>query len=301
MNVLITGGTGLVGTRLTALLQNKGYQVSHLSRKPSNGPIKTYVWDVGKKTIETEAIETADYIVHLAGAGVFDEAWSSNYKKQIFDSRINSTTFLIESIQKSTNKVKAFVCASAIGIYGNDTGSKVVTEATAAGNDFLADVVKHWERAADLANKVGIRTVKIRIGIVLSEYGGALEKFVQPIKYGAGSALGTGNQYISWIHIDDLCRIFIHSIENSSIVGAYNGVAPEPVTNKELISHCAKILNKPLILPNVPAFVLKIVLGSERSKSVLGGNNVSAEKIKRTGFNFSHPKIEEALESLLKK
>jgi uncharacterized protein (TIGR01777 family) len=300
--VLITGGTGLVGSRLTALLIEKGYQVSHLSRSKKEGiNPKTYQWDIKKKSIEEEAIAKADYIIHLAGASVADKRWTSSRKKEILNSRIESAALLRDKLKTVQNNVKALISASAIGIYGIDTGSRINTEEAPKGNDFLADVAKHWEAAADdIAMQVPqIRIVKLRIGIVLSDKGGALEKMMQPIRLGAGAPLGSGKQYMSWIHIDDLCRMFIHAIENDNIKGVYNAVAPHSVTNEELTRQAAKLINRPVLGLHVPAFALKLVLG-EMAETVLGGSIISADKIKQTGFNYRYAHLNDALSNLLK-
>lgn len=301
-SVLITGGTGLIGSRLTTLLQQKNYQVMHLSRSPkeSNHP-KTYGWDIPGNFVEEEAIAKADYIIHLAGTGVADKRWTESRKKAILNSRIQSTALLREKLKTIPNKVKAFVSASAIGIYGFDTGNQVVDENFPEGNDFLADVTKLWEREADTIKEAipPIRLVKLRIGIVLSNKGGALKKIVQPIKFGAGAPLGTGKQYMSWIHIDDVCRMFIHALEHEQVQGVYNAVAPYPATNEELTRQAAKLLHRPILGIHVPAFALRLVLG-DMVEVVLGGSKVSAEKIQQTGFKYRYAHLNEALVDLLK-
>jgi uncharacterized protein (TIGR01777 family) len=302
-NVLITGGTGLVGTRLTQLLIEKGYSVSHLSRGKGKGNVKTYQWDLKNGNIEEEALLKANYIINLAGAGVFDNKWSRDFKNEILESRIESINLLYDKLKIlkliDDHKIKAFVSSSAIGFYGADTGNDVISESSPSGNDFLSGVVKEWEAAADRMNSLHIRTVIFRTGIVLSEHGGALEKIISPVKKGAGALLGTGQQYISWIHIDDLCEIFIKAIEDEKIRGIYNAVAPEPVTNEVLTKEIAKKLDKSILLPNVPAFVLKFLLGSEKAMVVLGGNKVSSEKIQASGYIFKFPDIRNTLQNLV--
>ncbi|MFL5731173.1 MAG: TIGR01777 family oxidoreductase [Cytophagaceae bacterium] len=298
-NVLITGGTGLVGSRLTEMLQEKGYEVSLLSRGKGKGTIKTYQWDLSKGTIDPEAISNADYIINLAGAGVFDEKWSKSFKEEIIKSRTDAISLIASKLKSSAHHVKAFVSASAIGLYGNDTGDTLIREDHPAGKDFLSEVVTKWESAADQIESLGVRTVKIRIGIVLSGKGGALPKMAAPVAKGAGTAIGTGKQFVSWIHIDDICGMFIKAIEDEAMKGAYNAVAPEPLTNQALTDAIAKEYGKSIHLPNVPAFALKFLLGSEKAMVVLGGNKVSPEKIVKQGYQFKFPDINSALKNLL--
>jgi uncharacterized protein len=299
-NVLITGGTGLIGSRLTEHLLKKGYNVSYLSRNKDNGKIKKYRWDIQKKSLEDEAILSADYIINLAGASVFEKKWNKEFKKEILESRTSSVELLSDKLKSTPHHVKAFVSASAIGYYGADTGDTLITETSEGGKDFLAEVVQKWESAMNRIEDLQIRTVKLRIGIVMSKGGGVMEKLINPINKGAGAALASGKQYVSWIHIDDLCNIFIKAIEDENIKGVYNAVAPHPVTNEELTKSLAGILGKSIILPNVPEFVLKFLLGSEKAALVSGGNKVSSEKIQKTGFDFNFPRLNEALENLLK-
>jgi uncharacterized protein (TIGR01777 family) len=298
-NIIITGGTGLVGQRLTALLLQQGYEVSYLSRnKEPIEKVKVYGWDVENGRIESGAVESADYIIHLAGAGVADKRWTNSRKQEILESRTKSADLLFRQLQQSTHQVKAVIAASAIGYYGYDTGEQIVVEDSPAGDDFLANVCRQWEAAVSQIRQLHIRTVNFRIGIVLSPHGGALAKLLQTIKIGAGAPIGTGKQYFSWIHIDDVCRAFIRAIQDEKISGIYNLTAPQPVTNEELIKETAAVLDKPLVLPHVPAFALKLGMG-EMANAVLGGSKVSSNKLAATGFNFQFPQLRPALEDLL--
>lgn len=299
-NVLITGASGLVGTRLTAMLVQKDYQISHLSRSSSKGPIPTFQWDVNAGTIEKGALDEVDTIVHLAGAGIADKRWSASRKKEILESRTKSSELLFQNLKQNNHKVKTFVSASAIGIYGEGAPEQTFTEEDQPADDFLADVVKQWEDSVSKIESLGIRVIKIRIGILLSEKGGALAEMVKPIKWGVGSPLGSGKQLISWIHIDDVCGIFMKAIEDESMAGAYNAVSPNAVTNKEMTEAIAKVLDKPLWAPHVPGFVLRLILG-EMSDLVLKGSKVSSEKIQSSNFDFQFLDLKEALEDLLKK
>ena len=296
--VLITGGTGLVGTELTRILTKKGFEVSHLSRKAnSESAIPVYAWNVTNGTIDEEAL-AVDHIVHLAGAGVADQKWTNSRKEIIYQSRIASTELLKEKVSALGIKLKSFISASAIGYYGLDTADETMTEESPSANDFLAGVVKDWEAAADQFENLSDRVVKVRIGIVLAKHGGALPKLVQPVKYGVGAPLGDGSQYMSWIHLRDLVAIFSWALENE-IDGVFNAVAPEAVSNKKMTQEIASVLNRPLLLPPVPSFALKFLLG-EMSGIVLGGNKVSSKKLVDAGFNFEFQSVTEALRDLLK-
>ena len=291
----------MVGTRLSELLIEQDYTVSHLSRSPGDdsSPITTYLWDIKQQYINPEAIPQADYIVHLAGAGVADQRWTDQRKQAILKSRTESTRLLHHALSQQDHSIKAFVSASAIGIYGTDTGDTLLTEESPAADDFLADVVVQWEAVVDTIEALGIRTVKHRIGIVLSDKGGALVPVARTVRWGVGAPLGSGQQYMSWIHLDDLCRLFIYALENETMTGVYNAVGPQPITNQAFTKETARVLHRPLWLPNVPAFALKAALG-ELSSVVLGGNRVSDQKIKDAGFEHKFNKIEVALADLLK-
>jgi uncharacterized protein len=295
--VLITGGTGLVGTVLSKLLTEKGFKVTHLSRNPTQGTYQTFHWDIKSQKIEEEAITSADAIIHLAGAGVADKRWSDSWKKTIYDSRIDSTKLLRKYIEKHNPMLKHFISASAIGIYGWDTGDKLVNEETKKGLGFLADVVEDWEKEVSKFSEIGVKHSKVRIGVVLSEGGGALQEMSKPIKMLVGSPLASGKQYLSWIHIDDLCAIFAFLLEKGE-AETVNGVGPNPATNREFTNAVAQQLNKPLWLPNMPAFALKLIVG-EMADILIGGNNVSSKKIENLGFNFRYPTLDGALQNLL--
>lgn len=301
-HVLITGGSGLVGGRLTELLLANDYTVSHLSRSPasSSARVPTYRWDIKEQYIDPQALAGADYVIHLAGAGVADQRWTEERKQAILSSRTESTKLLHDAIaQTEDTTVKAFLSASAVGIYGADTGEQLLTEESLAANDFLARVVVHWEAAVGTIAALGIRTVKYRIGIVLSPNGGALPPIAQTVRWGVGAPLGSGEQYLSWIHIDDVCRLFMHGLENEDMAGVYNAVGPQPVTNRALTKAVAQVMHRPLWMPNVPGFALKLALG-EMASAVLGGNRVSSQKVTDAGFHHKFDKLEVALADLLK-
>lgn len=295
--ILITGGSGLIGTRLAEMLIDLGYEVALLSRSGAKHPkYQTFKWDIEKGYIDEAALTYTDYIINLAGASVADGKWTDKRKQEIRDSRIKGTRLLIQLLSQTPHHVKGFLSASAIGIYGNSGERLVAEESSAAEHDFLAEVCRDWEKAAEQALALGIRTVIFRIGIVLSTAGGALPQMAKPIKLLAGAPLGSGQQYMSWIHLDDVCRLFIAALEEPKFQGVYNAVAPHPVTNEEFTRTLAEILHKPLTGLKVPAFGIKLMMG-EMSEIVLGGSRVSANKVLHTGFTFEYNYLEEALES----
>ncbi|WP_420150800.1 TIGR01777 family oxidoreductase [Spirosoma sp.] len=299
--VLITGGTGSIGRRLTYLLQKQGFQISLLSRSPKNIPnVTVYQWNLKKGQLDSEAITTADYIIHLAGEGIADARWTDERKDEILSSRTQSTQLLAKALQETSHNVKAFIGASAIGFYGGDTNDRPLTETSEGGTDFMAQVVRAWERSEDQVAALGIRTVKFRIGVVLMADGGALPKLAQPIRLGAGAPIGSGQQYISWIHLDDLCQLFITALTDESWQGVYNAVAPGPVTNEAMTRAIANVLNRPMLLPNIPEFAIKLLYG-EMAIVVTGGNYVLNKRItEETSFNYKFSDLTNALEDLMK-
>lgn len=297
--ILITGASGLIGKKLTTTLLEKNYDVVHLGRGAKHGAVKHYQWDVDRNYIEKGALDNVDVIIHLAGAGIADEKWTEKRKREILESRTYSTRLIFNELKKGGHQVKTFISASAIGYYGFGDSEKLFTEDDAPGTDFLAYVVKKWEEEVDEIAALNIRVAKIRIGIVLSMQGGALAEIAKPVNNYVGAPLGTGDQYISWIHIDDLCAMFETAINDPRYIGAFNGVAHQPVTNRELTKAIAKVLQKPLIVPFVPAFALRIVFG-EMANLILKGNKVSNEKIERLGFQFRYDTLDAALSNLLR-
>jgi uncharacterized protein (TIGR01777 family) len=297
--ILITGASGLVGAALTTQLLKEGHQVAHLGRTRRTGRVPSYVWDVEKGFIENGALDGVDAIIHLAGAGIADKPWTTKRKQEILESRTRSSALLHSYLKDATHQVKVFVSASAIGYYGFGGSDEVFTEESKPGSGFLAEVVKAWEGKVDKIDELNIRTVKVRIGIVLSAEGGALKEIAQPVRWGVGAPLGTGKQFMSWIHIEDLCRMFIHAVENESMHGAYNAVTPTPATNREITKAIARALKRPLLLPTVPGFVLKLMLG-EMADLVLYGSKVSSEKIQQSGFTYTYADLDKAISSFYK-
>lgn len=298
--VLISGGSGMLGRRLTELLLQKGYSVAHLSRKKrQQTQIKQYTWDPATGVIENGAIENANYVIHLAGEGIVDKKWTQERKNLIESSRVKTSQLLAAKIAELKVKPKAFISASAIGYYGFAEESKVFKEEDKAAEDFVGLTCLKWEEACQELIPI-LRVVWIRIGIVLAKEGGALPKLSLPVKLGIGSALGTGEQYVPWIHIDDVCRVFIHAIENTHMQGAYNAVAPDSCKQAVLIKEIGKALNRPIFMPHVPAILLKILLGS-RADLVLRGNRIANDKLMRSGFTFNYPNLSMALRQLFQK
>ena len=297
-NILITGATGLIGSQLTELLTEGGHSVTYLGRSKKLGRVSTFLWDPARGTIDTQALEQPDAIVHLAGAGVAEKRWTPSRKKEILESRIKSTQLLYKALKANPHRIKTVVAASAIGYYGFGGDDKIFTEEDKPASDFLAQVTHQWENEVDKISDLGLRVVKLRIGIVLSKNGGALKEMTKPIKLGFGSPLGTGKQFLSWIHVDDLCQMFMKAIEDEKLNGAYNATT-NWCTNEEMTRAIAIILKKPLWLPAVPSFVLKTILG-EMANIVLNGSKVSSEKIKGAGYQHEFEDLNEALKNLLK-
>lgn len=296
--VLITGGTGLIGRRLSVALVSKGYQVIHLSRKENlKATFPAYKWNIDDGEVDIRALEQADYIVHLAGAGVADKPWTTKRKQLIIDSRVKSGALLQQKLKEIGKRPKAIVCASASGFYGN-RGDEQLDESASKGQGFLSDVVEKWEAANDGFKYVTDRLTQLRIGIVLSTQGGALQKMLPSYNFRIGAYFGSGQQYYSWIHIDDLVGMFTHAIEEETVSGTYNAVAPNPVTNKYLAEMIGKMMSKSALLVPAPAMAMRLVLG-EMSAVVLDGAKLSTDKISATGFDFTFVNVNSALRDLI--
>ena len=294
-SVLITGGRGLVGRYLTSLLLLKGYSVSHLTRsdKGQNG-ITVFKWDPEKGIIDKEALFGVNYLVHLSGASIGEKRWTNSRKKEILNSRVRSADFLFNKIRNNSADLEAFISASAVGYYGSVTSDKIYNESDPGGIDFLGSICKSWEEAAGQFSGIGIRTVKIRSGIVLEKTDSALSKLMMPGKIGVLIKTGNGKQYMPWIHIKDLVNIYLKAIEDSAMEGAYNSVAPQYVTHNEFMTILGKVMKRTVLPVPVPAFLLKAVLG-EMSEVILKGSRVSSKKIVDSGYVFNYPELEGAL------
>jgi uncharacterized protein (TIGR01777 family) len=295
-HILLTGGTGLIGKHLTDQLLHQGYNVSHLSRSAGKSTrVKTFLWDIDQGKIDDHCIDGVNMIVHLAGAGIADKRWTDERKKEMIDSRTKSIELIFDLLGRKIHKVNTVISASAIGYY-SDRGDELMTEDSPPSIDFMARCCIAWENAVDKGKALGLRIVKFRTGVVLDKEG-ALAKMAQPVKLYVGAPLGDGKQWVPWIHLQDVIDMYLLAIENANFTGVYNMVAPNPVTNKQLTKAIAKQLHKPLWLPHVPAFVLKLLLG-EMSTIVLGSTKVSAQKIEDAGFNFRYPEITAALKEI---
>jgi uncharacterized protein len=304
--VLITGGTGLIGTALSTLLINKGYQVIILTRnpKPATDTVTYAAWNPVQQTIDRAAVEQADYIINLAGENVADKRWTKKRKQQLVDSRVKSVELIVKALKEIPNKVKAVISVSGIGWYGHDPvipNPHPFIETAPPASDFLGETCRLWEGSVDPVTALGKRLVKLRTGVVFSAEGGALDEFKKPVKFGIGAILGSGKQVVSWIHIDDICRIYLAAIENEHMQGVYNAVAPSTIPNKELTLSLAKKIKGQFFIPiHVPVLALKMVLG-EMSIEVLKSATVSSQKISQAGFQFLYPTLEAALNDLIKR
>jgi len=292
--VLITGGSGLIGRRLSFLLKSRGYEVRILSR--SNNPknnYKTFVWNVSEQYINDSAFEGLNHIIHLAGAGIADKRWSEKRKKEIIASRVASTNLLYNSVKRLKTPLNSFISASATGYYGAVTSETIFEEKDKPAKDFLGKVCSLWEDSIFQFNEIKIRTVALRTGIVLSKDGGALKKMKTPII----TSLGNGKQYMPWIHIDDLCELYIKAIEDQEFKGAFNAVSSEHISNLSFSKKISKIFNYPFLALGAPSLILQIVFG-EMSTIILNGSRISANKIKQAGFKFKFENLEKALKNL---
>jgi uncharacterized protein (TIGR01777 family) len=300
-NVLLTGGTGFVGKKLTKMLLERDYSVSILTRncKPDTDGVSYYIWDVSGQNIEEAAVLKADYIIHLAGENIAEKKWTSKRKAEIRDSRIQSAQLIYSVLKKHNKKIDAFVSASGIGFYGAINGEGICTENTLPANDFIGTVCQEWEKSADLMKGLGIRTVKIRTGLVLGKDEGILKKLTPIFKRGLGSALGSGKQYMPWIHVYDLCMMYIEAIENEKMIGPYNATINDSTTNLTFSRALANSFGYAIWLPKVPAFLIRLGMG-EMANIVLTGRRVSSDKIKSLGFRFQFKNLKNALKDCLK-
>ncbi|MBK6977373.1 MAG: TIGR01777 family protein [Cytophagaceae bacterium] len=294
MIILITGGGGLIGRALANKLQREGHEVRILSRsKRQSSDLKYFRWDYKNGFLEAGAMEDVEVLVHLAGEGIADKRWTQSRKREIIDSRVESLKFLQNFVPKT---LKTLIGGSAIGYYGGDSGESENAENSANGDDFMAHTCNLWEHTeTEFAQNNNLRLAIIRTGVVLDKKGGALSKMALPVKYKFGSPLGTGKQWMSWIHIDDLVGMFYESIVNTKIEGIFNGVAPETVRNSDFTQALANILSKKIWLPAVPSFLLKLILG-EMSVVILGSSKVKNKRKILPSFQF--PTLEKALSDI---
>lgn len=297
--ILISGGTGLIGKALSKLLISRGYEVRILSRNPKQSKnIKSFFWDVEHQQIDETAFDGIEHIVHLAGESIADKRWSDKRKQEIINSRVNSMKLLTDVVTRKNIRLKSFVGTSAVGIYGMVSSDKIYSETDIGVNDFLSQTCTLWERSYDEIRSCTEKISIIRISVILSKDGGALKRLLPQFKLGIGSAIGSGKQYMPWIHIDDVVSVFHEALFNPKYSGIYNAAASEHLTNKEFSQQLAKSLKKPFFMPNVPALALKMLFG-EMAGVLLKGSRVNNSKLIDSGFVFKYPTLEIALDQII--
>ena len=300
MTILITGATGLIGQEIVKQCHAEGINVHYLttskSKLSTDTNYKGFYWNPNNNEIDHTCFEGVSAIINMVGASI-SKRWTASYKKEILESRTKTAQLLQDTIKTHNYSIDQVVSASAIGIYPTSLVNYYEEDNTEISESFLGKVVHEWEAAVDGFKSLGCKVAKIRIGLVLAEEGGALPEIVKPIKFGAGAAFGSGEQWQSWIHVEDLAALFVFALQNN-FEGIYNGVAPNPVSNEELTKAAASVLSRPLILPNIPKFAMKLVLG-EMHILLFESQRVSSQKIEATGFNFKFANLRPALEDLL--
>jgi len=302
--ILITGGSGLIGTALTASLQREGHTVRWLSRTAGeqplrlrSGSVQRYAWDVERGTVDHEALDGVEHIIHLAGAGIADKRWTAARKRELERSRLESARVLLRAVKANGAAPKTFISAAGINYYGAGTSEHFFTESDAAGQGYIAHLSRIWEEAADEWAPT-CRVVKLRTPLVLSRKGGGLAKLAFPARFGMGAPLGSGRQWMPWVHLDDLVRAYQQALANTAMHGAYNVCSGDQRTNRDFTKAVAKALGRPVFLPAVPGFLLKLALG-ELSSILLGGSRASNARLVATGFTFRYDALDAALTDCL--
>jgi uncharacterized protein (TIGR01777 family) len=298
LKILVTGASGFIGRRIVAALAKQRHEVLRLTRAgaPSDDP-RLFHWDPAKGEIDAHAVEGLDAVIHLAGENLSAKRWSPAFKAQILESRVQGTRVLLDALSRAGIKPKAFLAAAAIGYYG-DRGAEELSEGSAPGNDFLAQVCQAWELETAKAAGLGCRVVQLRIGMVLGAEGGALAKMLTPFKLGAGGRIGAGSQFYSWISADDLVKAFLFTLTNEACSGVYNAVSPNPVTNAQFTASLARAVSRPAVFP-MPAFAARLAFGEMADALLLAGQKVSPARLKAAGFQWDHPFIGEALNKIV--
>ena len=298
-SVLITGGSGLVGRYLTAALLSAGYTVSHLSRNAgTSGKVRVFRWNPDKKIVDPAVFDGVDYIIHLAGASLGEKCWTKKRKEEIVASRVDSARLIHKIISESRITLKGYITASATGYYGSLTSERIFTEEDPPAEDFLGTTCRLWEEGADLFADTGIRTVKIRTAVVLEKSDSALNRLMKPAKFGLVIRVGNGKQYFPWIHINDLCNIYLMALKDENMSGAYNAAAPEHTNHNDFVRTMAGVMQRPVFLPPVPAGIIRLMLG-EMSDIVLKGSRISCKKIIKAGYSFQYGNLYEALKNVI--
>lgn len=297
MRILIAGSSGLIGSELVPFLRDEGHTVHRLVRRYTKLSDDERSWDPEHKKLDPQILESYDAIINLAGTNIADSRWNDSIKKEILKSRVESTRLLTEVLTQLPKPPKVFISASAIGFYG-DRGEDPATETTPSGKGFLAKVCREWEHAAEAAAKAGIRVVTPRIGVVLAAQGGAFKKMLMPFKLGVGGVIGTGNQYMSWVTLDDLLRIFHLILNDDNIKGPLNAVTSFPVTNREFTKTLGNVLNRPTLF-TLPAFAVRMAFGEMADEMLLSGVKAVPVKLQKAGYTFLYPQLEPALKHLI--
>lgn len=297
--ILITGGSGLIGSTLVPMLRDAGHQVRIIGRSVDrNAEVPSFKWNIAKMTMDETALDGVTHIIHLAGAGIADSRWTKARKEEIITSRVMPMKLLADTLIKRGQKLDAFITASGIGYYGAKTSAHIFKEEDAPADDFLGKTCQLWEEAVQLFDGIAAREVRLRTGIVLDSKGGALPKLLAPAKLGLAANLGSGKQWMPWINIYDMCRIYLKAVENMDVTGVFNAVAPEHVMQKQLLSAISEVIGKPFFLPGVPKVVLSLAMG-DMSQMLTEGSRVSSTKLEELGFEFRYPVLETALKDLL--
>ncbi len=300
--ILIAGGSGLIGSRLSEMLRERGHTVRILTRRPQTAVVRNdipqppaqFAWNPAEGTMDDASLLGTDVVINLAGAGIADGRWTATRKRELVQSRVQSASTLREAIERTGHRPQVYLSASAIGYYGN-SGERLMHEADEpVEQSFMVDCCRQWEQAAAGVAALGIRTAVVRIGVVMDQKGGALAEFVKPLRFGLGAYFGDGRAWYSWIHRDDLCRVFLWAMENPSVSGVYNAVAPHPARNSDLVRAAAKAMRQWAVFVPAPAFAMRLIFG-EMSAVILNSNLVSADKLLAAGFQFQHPDLEGAL------
>jgi uncharacterized protein (TIGR01777 family) len=299
METILITGIGLIGRATGELLRLKGYNVHYLTRNPNGYPaLKTFKWNLSSKEIDLKAFKNVTTIIHLAGANISATRWTKKRKEEILKSRTVSTQLLFDTVKSNNIKLESFVAASAIGYYGAITTSKIFEENDNPGSDFLGNTCQSWEQTLNQFTLLNMRTVILRTGVVLAKNEGAFQKLIKPFQNNVGASLGSGKQYMPWIHINDIANLYLFCIQNKSISGIFNAVAPNYINNREITEAISGKLHKKNWLPNIPTALLYLLFG-EMSKILTTGNRVSPNKIIKKGFKFEYKNFSIALENLL--
>ncbi|HYJ47449.1 MAG TPA: TIGR01777 family oxidoreductase [Pyrinomonadaceae bacterium] len=297
MKILITGSTGLVGTALARSLKAKGHEVVRLVRHKTNEGGTEVFWDPEQGTLDPAELEGIDAAVHLAGENLAEGKWTEEKKRRIRESRVKGTRLLSETLAKLKRQPRVLVSASAVGFYG-DRGDELLNEQSASGSDFLAEVCREWELATQPAAQAGVRVVNLRFGVIFSGEGGALKKMLLPFKLGVGGSLGGGEQYMSWITLDDAVGAIVFALENETLRGPVNAVAPSAATNREFTKALGGALSRPTIFP-IPSFAARLVFGEMADATLLSSQRVEPQRLKEAGYIFKYPELKGALKHVL--